>query len=146
MKRHLNIRKSAISVETLLRRVSKGILTFLPEDMVDDQELATKVVSLILAGIELPVSLALEDENGKYKVVCRGKAIYALSRYVKGAFAIGETSLVSGVSNTLFDDLPNKAENILFEKHIVFSVCLETDSTEEQVQSLVDDFISIGTL
>lgn len=144
MKKHFNTHKRVLSIETLLNRASRGSFTFLPEDKVGSQEKATTIVGLILADLYTPTGLVLEDIDGKYQIVCNGKALYSLIQFINGEYPLSNTSLVHGISGLTFDQLSNQAHNILMDKQVIFSSCLTEQVPQPEINGLIETYKSLG--
>jgi hypothetical protein len=143
MKSSFNTHKRKLTLEVLIKRVNKNCFTFLPEYQLNNQDLATASIGLIISGIDIPIALALEDGIGKYQVVSQGKPLCAVIQFINGDFALSETKLFKEISGKRFNDLPPLIVNRLFEYTASISTCLAPASTHDEITELVELFKSI---
>ncbi len=140
MKSSFSTHKRKLTLETLVQRAKKNIFTFLPKDLIDNQDSATASIGLIISGIDIPVALALEDEMGKYQVVSQGKPLCAVIQFINGDFALSETKLFKEISGKRFDDLPPRFVCRILEYTASISTCLAPASTHDEITELVGLF------
>lgn len=140
MKSSFQTHKRKLTLEVLVQRIKKNSFSFLPEDLVKNQESATIAIGLILLGIDIPIALALEDEMGKYQIVSQGKALCSVMQYINGDFSLSETILFEGISGKRFDELSPPIVNRIYEHYVSISTCLAPASTKEEIKELVKSF------
>lgn len=140
MKVLLSTHKRKLTIETLIRRIEQNCFTFESDTLDNRTELATSAIELILSGIDIPTALALEDENGKYKIAAQGNALSALLQFIGGDFSLGKSNLVEGVSHKSFNELTIQAQNRILDYQASLSACLAPASTDEEVSALVKSF------
>jgi hypothetical protein len=143
MKSHLVTSKKKLTIDIILNRVKRKSVVFLADDQVNNQKAATSAVEVILAGLDIPVSLALEDENGKYQIVSKGKYLCAITQFILGDLSLLASHVFKEVGGKRFDELRPLLQNRIYNYEASISTCLAPASTPDEIEALIASFTAL---